>query len=264
MTIIFSVDLEPNKDGSLHGIRDAMEWFDQTVPCGTIFATYQIATEMPDLLLELAESHEIGVHVHPREFGHNHDQLAELSRDQQRKLIEQTRRVITDTVGTEPISFRAGRHSASRETLTILKQLGFKLDASVNVRYTDYLPESLTSRQEPFELEIGLYEIPTSYRHPPLLSRVGLRQFPDRYLTATANTLRTDRRGCSGLDALSWLRDTVPDLSMYMHPYDAARYHTNLENSGRVFRERIETLFNLVDANAFVPASNLRGENYES
>ena len=28
----FSVDLEPNKDDTLDGIRDAMEWFDETIP----------------------------------------------------------------------------------------------------------------------------------------------------------------------------------------------------------------------------------------
>ncbi|RLM57147.1 hypothetical protein DVK02_04970 [Halobellus sp. Atlit-31R] len=259
--VVFSVDLEPNKDDSMDGIREAMEWFDRTVPRGTVFATYRIADEMPDLLVELAESHEIGVHVHPREFGHDHDQLAELSRDRQRELIEQARGVITDAVGTEPLSFRAGRHSASRETLTMLKELGFEMDASINVRYTDYLPESLTSRREPFALESGLYEVPTSYGRPSLFSHLGLRLFPNRELTATANTLRTDRRGYSGLDALSWLRETVSDLSMYMHPYDATDHHANLENNGGVFRARVEKLLEPVNADAFVSSINLLEHN---
>lgn len=258
MNVIFSVDLEPNKDGSFNGIRDAMEWFDRTIPRGTIFTTYRIANKMPDLLAELAESHEIGVHIHPKEFGYDHDQLAELSRDQQLELIKKTRKEITNAVDIEPISFRAGRHSASSKTLMILKELGFKMDASVNVQYTNYLPKSLTSRQNPFELEFGLYELPTSYVRPPLLSCVGLRELPNRHLTATANTLRTDRRGCSGLYALSWLRDTVSNLSMYMHPYDATNYHENLENNGWVFRERIGTLLNPFHADDFVSVSDLR------
>ena len=257
MSIFFSVDLEPNKDGSFHGIRDAMEWFDRTVPCGTIFTTYEIATEMSDLLIELAESHEIGVHVHPREFGYNHDQLAELSHNQQRKLIEQTREAITNIVGTEPISFRAGRHSVNQETFAVLKQLGFEVDASINVQYRDYLPDSLVSRQKLFILESELHELPTSYARPPILSRVGIRQFPNRHLTATADTLRTDRRGCSGLYAVSWLRDTASDLSMYMHPYDATNYHTNLENNGCAFRDRVETLFDPVDSKSFFTIKNI-------
>jgi peptidoglycan/xylan/chitin deacetylase (PgdA/CDA1 family) len=253
----FSVDLEPNKDGSLHGIRDAMEWFDQIIPCGTIFATYRIANDMPDLLAELAESHEIGVHIHPKEFGYDHDQLAELSCDQQRKLIQQTKKAITDTVGTEPISFRAGRHSASGETLIILKELGFEVDASVNVQYTDYLPSEITTRSVPFEFDTGLFELPTTFGRPPFFSWLGFRTIPNRTVTATANTLRTDKRATTGLDALRWLADRFSLLSFYMHPYDASGYHTEVPNSGTIFKRRFETLIS-DSGGTFLAASDVR------
>lgn len=141
--LAFSVDLEPNKDGTLTGIEKAMAWFDETVPRGTVYTTYRIATELPDVVAALAVDNEIGVHVHPREFGHDHDQLAELSTDRQRGLIRRTRAAVAEAASMRSddiVSFRAGRHSASEATFAVLADLGFTVDASINVRYTEYLP----------------------------------------------------------------------------------------------------------------------------
>jgi hypothetical protein len=237
---VLSIDLEPNKDDTMDGVRNAMEWFDETVPRGTVFATHRIATEMPDLLAMLAESHEIGVHVHPREFGHDHDQLAELSPDRQRELIAQTRAEITDATGIEPISFRAGRHSASRETLEVLRDLGFAVDASINIRYDKYLPADLIEHSEPFEID-GLSEVPVTYGTLPILSSCGLRALAERPVTATAATLRADRWSCSGLRAVLRLAFQGDVFSFYMHPYDATDHHS-LENGGEQFRRRFEDL----------------------
>ena len=237
-SVVLSIDLEPNKDDTMDGVRNAMEWFDETVPRGTVFATHRIATEMPDLLAMLAESHEIGVHVHPREFGHDHDQLAEVSSDRQRELISKTRAEITDATGIEPISFRAGRHSASRETLRVLRDLGFAVDASVNVRYNEYLSADLTECSEPFEID-GLTEVPVTYGTLPIISTCGVRALAERPVTATAATLRADRWGCSGPTALARLVRQAEIFSFYMHPYDATSYH-DLENGGETFRRRFE------------------------
>lgn len=235
-----SVDLEPNQDDTMDGIRDAMAWFDETVPRATIFATHRIATEMPDLLADLVESHEIGVHVHPREFGHDHDQLAELSSDRQRELISRTRAEIADATGVEPVSFRAGRHSASRETLSVLRGLGFAVDASINVRYDQYLPVRLTERSGPFEIN-GLTEVPVTHGKLSVRSLCGLRALTERPITATAATLRADRWGCSGSTAMARLVEWTKIFSFYMHPYDATGHH-ELENGGETFRRRFEEL----------------------
>ncbi|MBX0303040.1 polysaccharide deacetylase family protein [Haloarcula salinisoli] len=258
--VAFSVDLEPNKDDTLDGVAEAMDWFDDVVPRGTVYATHRIATELPEVVADLAADHEIGVHVHPREFGHEHDQLAELDADRQRELIRRTRSTLAEVASVdkrEVTAFRAGRHSASETTFEVLQELGFEVDASINVRYTNYLPESLTARQNPFTLDSGLFELPTTYARPPLLSLVGLRLFPNRELTATANALRSDRRGCSGLRALSWLRAESNGFSMYMHPYDATTHHADLENAGSEFRNRVERLLDPVAPAAFVTASEL-------
>lgn len=260
--VTLSVDLEPNKDGSLKGIQDAMEWFDRTVPCGTVYTTYDVAKEIPEIVLMLSADHEIGVHVHPREFGHKHDQLAELDKGRQYELIERTRDKVAEAADlkTEDVnSFRAGRHSANKETFEVLDDLGFIIDASINIRYTDYLPSYLTKKEKPFYLENGLLEIPTTFYRPPLFSRVGIRILPQRQLTATANTLRTDSRICTGKEAIQNLFSSVDDaVSMYMHPYDATDYHSSLENNGVQFRQRfVEVISELDESCCFVTASDL-------
>lgn len=120
-----------------------MEWFDEVVTCGTVYATHRIATKLPDVIESLAVNHETGVHVHPREFGHEHDQLAELNANRQRELVAETRRALAEAAEiseSEITAFRAGRHSASETTLAVLANLEFDVDASINVQYTDFLP----------------------------------------------------------------------------------------------------------------------------
>jgi len=258
--LAFSVDLEPNKDGTFDNVAKAMAWYDATIPQGTVYATHAIAVDRPDMLARLAGSHEVGVHVHPREFGHEHDQLAELPPQRQRELIQRTRVAIADATGSEPdeiTTFRAGRHSASESTLSVLSALGFEIDASANVRYDSYLPNAIRKRIAPFKLDNGLFEIPTSYCRPPLLSRPGLRTAPGRHLTATANTVRSDQLFCSGSMAIQYLFSALDGgVSMYMHPYDATSYHSDLENAGATFRTRIEQLVDWTDRR-FVTATDL-------
>lgn len=258
--IAFSVDLEPNKDDSMDGIREAMEWFDQTIPRGTVYATHRIARELPEVVSMLAEDHEIAVHVHPREFGHEHDQLADLAVERQRELIATTRESVAEAAGMDRedvVSFRAGRHSASEETFDVLADLGFEVDASINVRYTDYLRPLLTERTKPFHMDTGLLEVPTTYYRPSVLSRAGLRIFPQRELTATANTLRTDSLTCTGTRAVRGLISSTSGVSMYMHPYDATEYHGDLPNAGPVFRDRLEEILSAVDPSTYVTATDL-------
>ncbi|MGM0717757.1 MAG: hypothetical protein ACQET5_11415 [Halobacteriota archaeon] len=259
MSIAFSVDLEPNKDGSVDAIAEAMDWFDAVVPRGTVYATYRIATEHPEIVERLVDNHEIGVHVHPREFGHEDDDLAALDPGRQRDLIAETRTAVAKTAGLDEshlTAFRAGRHKAGPVTLSVLSDLGFDLDASVNVRYRDYMPADVVDRVEPFEHESGLVELPTTYAEPPLISRISLHVGPVGNVTATAHELRSDRWGCTGLRALSWLFDTTPSVfSMYMHPYDATN-HEDLENDGKQFRDRLRTLFRRTDR-SFATASEV-------
>lgn len=261
MRAALSVDLEPNKDGSLDGIRDAMAWFDRVVPRGTVFATYRIAADRPDLLADLAGDHEVGVHVHPREFGHDHDRLARLDAARQREVIVRTRSAVADAIGTDTeavTSFRAGRHSAGPTTLSVLANLGFSVDASVNARYREPLPSAVIDRSAPFRLDAAamfdgesngvgdLVEVPTTFARPRPLTRPWLytRGGP---VVATANTLRTDRLGCSGVRALRAVLRSSGVVSLYLHPYDATDYH-ELANAGVPFRRRFTSLVESLSA----------------
>jgi len=260
MVIAFSVDLEPNKDGSLDGVKEVMSWVDETVPSATLYTTHQIATELPEMLADLSEDHELGVHVHPTEFGHDHDQFAGLPPQRQRSLVVQTRQAICDATGLstdEMRAFRAGRHSASEATLSVLDDLGFEVDASVHVRYDQYLPGDIRTRQEPFRLDSGMLEIPTTWIRPPLLSRVGLRVFPNRNVTATSTTVRQDDRLCPGTRAMAMVLERAPFVSFYMHPYDGSAYHAELENAGEEYRSRMVSLLSSTPEDDFVTASDV-------
>ncbi|AEN05335.1 hypothetical protein Halar_1606 [halophilic archaeon DL31] len=237
-----------------------MEWFDDLVPQGTVYTTHRVADEQAEVVDSLAADHEIAAHVHPREFGHDNDDLAALPRDRQRELVVKTRAAVADAAGPDPAdvtAFRAGRHNVGRGTLDVLADLGFELDASIHHRMTDALPVSLTERSAPSELDEGLVELPTTYGRPPLLSHSRLWTFPAGFVTATAHTLRTDRRGCTGLEALSWLLSTSPStVSMYMHPYDATGYEA-LANDGDAFRKRLATVLDEYPGE-YVTASDVR------
>lgn len=263
MQLMFSVDLEPNKDRSVDGVADAMAWYDRVVPSSTVYATYRIAEELPGVLKQLARNHEIGVHVHPREFGHEHDQLAQLPEARQRDVIEQTRVAVAaaiDVNATELTAFRAGRHSADLTTLDVIRDLGFVVDASANLNY-EWLPEYLARASGPTVLGNGLLEIPTSYYEPSLFSMLGLRRFDNRTVTATASTLRSDSVLCSGVRAVESLFARADGVvSMYMHPYDATTHHRELQNAGQPFRNRIEHLFSTVDQ--FVTASEIAAKQF--
>jgi peptidoglycan/xylan/chitin deacetylase (PgdA/CDA1 family) len=199
----------------------------------------------------LADNHEIGVHVHPKEFGYEHDRLARLNPVQQQNLIRETRTSVAnaaDLPEDEIISFRAGRHSIGQTTWRILAEEGFETDASVNVQYEEKVPKRARKKCGVFKLPNDLVEIPISWYKPPLFSLPGLWSFPQRTVTATSSTIRIDRRGCTGYDAFQWLVTNLnTNLSTYLHPHDATDYHKNLDNNGKVFRKRFEKLVHNLD-----------------
>jgi hypothetical protein len=130
------------------------------------------------------------------------------------------------------------------------------VDASINIRYDEYFTADQREQTEPFEIE-GLLEVPVTYATLPLVSRCGVRSAFERPVTATASTLRTDRWGCSGLEAVKNVLVSAPVGSFYMHPYDATDYHPNLFNSGNMFRTRVKRLLALVESEVYVTMSDL-------
>jgi peptidoglycan/xylan/chitin deacetylase (PgdA/CDA1 family) len=69
--------------------------------------------------------HEIGTH------GWYHEDLAELSRDEQREVIERSRDVVAEVAGTAPAGFRAPYWSLDTETLELVEAAGYRYDSSL-------------------------------------------------------------------------------------------------------------------------------------
>jgi hypothetical protein len=92
-----------------------------------------------------------------------------------------------------------------------------------------------------------------------LLSRLGLRVFPQRTATATSTTVREDDRLCGGERAMGTILDQQSLVSFYVRPYAATDSHDDLAGAGAPFRARIERLLDARrDAIDFVTASDLR------
>jgi len=75
--------------------------------------------------------HDVGVHIHPHHMPNEKRQfLFEFSKDEQRKIIQECTEQYKKITGEMPISFRAGKYGANRDTLDILNELGYQYDFS--------------------------------------------------------------------------------------------------------------------------------------
>ncbi|MBU7004984.1 MAG: polysaccharide deacetylase family protein, partial [Theionarchaea archaeon] len=76
---------------------------------------------------------ELGLHLHPQSFDKHQycKYLGEYERDDQLRIIGESRREFTRALGAEPKSFRSGNFSANDDTFPVLDSLGF-LQGSVS------------------------------------------------------------------------------------------------------------------------------------
>lgn len=248
--LALSIDLEPNPDGTISDVPEIMRWYDNLVQGSTIYTTYKIATEIPQIVAELSRSHEIGMHVHPKEFGYEHDDFTKLSYENKRKIISTTMEELLSIRGVDSVdSFRAGRHCIDDDTLNLIREEGFSVDASYNINYGG--AKNIDSKH-PVLLSNNLVELPVSYYEPRWLSKQGLNKIlrKNRFITATASTLRSDTRISNGVELLKPLfTDSEIDIvSMYLHPYDLSDNSTNIKNSGAECRARLKHIIKESDS----------------
>ncbi|MBW2092683.1 MAG: polysaccharide deacetylase family protein [Deltaproteobacteria bacterium] len=88
---------------------------------------------------------DVQLHIHPNHYhyglhraGKPHpktDQMADLSIDAQRALIEEGAARLERWTGRRPVAFRAGNMAASEETLMALSQAGIHIDSSYTFPY---------------------------------------------------------------------------------------------------------------------------------
>ncbi|MCQ2211397.1 MAG: polysaccharide deacetylase family protein [Paludibacteraceae bacterium] len=77
------------------------------------------------------KGHNVGVHIHPHHMPNETRQfLYEYSREEQYQIIEQCTKKYIEITGEQPLSFRAGKYGANRDTLDILSDLGYLYDFS--------------------------------------------------------------------------------------------------------------------------------------
>lgn len=79
----------------------------------------------------IARGHDVGVHIHPDHMADkNRMFLWEYSYDEQKDIIRKCTELYEQLIGRKPLSFRAGKYGANRNTLDILDELGYKYDFS--------------------------------------------------------------------------------------------------------------------------------------
>lgn len=77
------------------------------------------------------KGHDVGVHVHPHHMpGETRQFLFDFTKEEQRDIIEKCTQKYIDITGEFPISFRAGKYGANRDTLDIINELGYQYDFS--------------------------------------------------------------------------------------------------------------------------------------
>lgn len=111
--------------------------------------------------------HEIGVH------GWIHETPAELAPEQQRALLVRAIDSLTEKTGQRPVGYRAPSWSFSRDTLPLIRELGFLYDSSL---MSDDRPYELLASGQP----TGIVELPVDWILDdwPFLSVVGGESAP--------------------------------------------------------------------------------------
>ncbi len=126
---------------------------------GTFFVLGWVAKKYKDLVREIAEEgHEIASH------GTHHEIVYNLSQDEFRQDIRDSKKILEDITGEEVLGYRAPNFSITDWAIEILMEEGFTYDSSVfktlfHDRYgklTQYESES----RECYKLKPGFYEFP--------------------------------------------------------------------------------------------------------
>ena len=95
----------------------------------TLFLTPECAAQHADLLTSLAgQGVELGMHCHPQSLAdHRYGRyLGEYDAATQREILALATEMLTEAIGTRPVSFRPGNFSANDATYGVLYDLGFQ------------------------------------------------------------------------------------------------------------------------------------------
>lgn len=125
------------EDGQRAGIDKIMDLLDEYQIKGLFFVDIAEAwhfgeEKIAGALLHIKErGHDVGVHIHPDHMmDKNKLFLSEYTYDEQYEIIKRCTNFYEKVLHEKPIAFRAGKYGANRDTLSIISELGYKLDFS--------------------------------------------------------------------------------------------------------------------------------------
>lgn len=120
-----------------YGVEYIMDIFDEAHAKVLFFVDFAEAWDYGRDKIEgvvrtiIEKGHDVGVHIHPDHMADKQRAfLWQYSREEQYEIIRKCTELYTEIVGRRPLSFRAGKYGANRDTLDILCELGYKYDFS--------------------------------------------------------------------------------------------------------------------------------------
>ena len=163
--------LSQGQYGSRQGLRRVVELLDRNRIPASFFipsVSLQIAPEMATLIKKSGR-HEFGVH------GWIHELNTTLPDSAERALLTKAVDELTRLTGTKPTGYRAPSWNFSPNTLTILRDLGFRYESSL---MADDSPYELLQHGQP----TGMVELPVEWilDDAPLFNPQGDRYSPPR------------------------------------------------------------------------------------
>lgn len=136
-----------------YGLPHLLEVLDRTGIKATFFIPGEVARRYPDAVRAIAaHGHEIGCH------GNEHEILAHLTPEEQRRALREARDVLKETTGQEPVGFRMPEGEITEETLSIAKELGFSYSSSLSDDDVPYIRQPAGLMELPIHWE--LFDLP--------------------------------------------------------------------------------------------------------
>ncbi len=156
------------KDGRQAGIPLIMDILEQFQVKGLFFVDFAEAwhygkEKIFAVVKYIRErGHDVGVHIHPDHMADPKRMfLSQYSYDEQYDIIKRCTDLYMEITGERPLSFRAGKYGANRDTLRILGDLGYKADFSEFFGHDKWCHiQPPVTGNETVKLDNGMIEFP--------------------------------------------------------------------------------------------------------